>query len=205
MKAQRQPIDRARLVHHLAEQTQFMRASAAAFDAGFEGEAKRMAVAIRILVHDTEQSQSLLRQLDMKTIKFIDTAHEFDPKNLLSHAGLVGMELGPNGARYKALLGNRPNKAMRVTFHDWWNKPVFVDRERNVLTRKDLVTIAANQDGVAHVDPALDARYANLAQALGWQAVSGSSPRFMEGAEAAAIRQITYELLETLDQATAQI
>ena len=36
------------------------------FDAGYEGEAKRLSAVIRLLVHDTSQSKSLLGQLGDK-------------------------------------------------------------------------------------------------------------------------------------------
>lgn len=57
-----------------------------------------------------------------------------------------------------------------MDFADWWTQPVFVDQSGRKLTRKDLVMTAANQDGGAHVDPALNASYAELAKknSLGW-------------------------------------
>jgi hypothetical protein len=64
----------AELECHLAEQLQFLQVSAAAFDAGFEGEAKRLAVVLRILLHDTKSSKSLLGQLGRKGGPFFDTA-----------------------------------------------------------------------------------------------------------------------------------
>ena len=78
------------LQDHLGEQRQFLTASCDAFDNGFEGEGKRLATAIRVLFHDTSSSQSLLKQLGVKDrIQMLDTAHPYDPSNLLSHEGLV--------------------------------------------------------------------------------------------------------------------
>ncbi len=59
----KRPINVVELQAHLAEQLQFLEASADAFDRGFRGEAKRMAATIRILVHQTHRSHSLLGQL----------------------------------------------------------------------------------------------------------------------------------------------
>jgi hypothetical protein len=67
------------LAAHLAEQLQFIEASADAFDKGFEGEAKRLAVTLRVLLHDTKSSRSLLGQLGRKNIDFLDTAIPFNP------------------------------------------------------------------------------------------------------------------------------
>lgn len=57
------PLTPEELQAHLAEQLGFLERSADAFDNGYEDEAKRMATAIRVLVHDTNQSISLLKQL----------------------------------------------------------------------------------------------------------------------------------------------
>jgi len=43
---------------HLEDQIAFLRASADAYDSGFEGETRRIAVAIPVLMHDTRQSTS---------------------------------------------------------------------------------------------------------------------------------------------------
>ena len=54
------------LRRQLDEQQRFIKNSAQSFDDGFEGEAKRLALTIRVLVHDTSQSHSLLSQVDKK-------------------------------------------------------------------------------------------------------------------------------------------
>lgn len=61
------------LQEHFAEQIYFLKASADAFDKGFEGESKRLAVALRVLLHDTPKSKSLLGQLELKDHLFYDT------------------------------------------------------------------------------------------------------------------------------------
>jgi len=61
------------LQQHLRDTIQALELSSRAFDEGFEGEAKRLAAAIRVLVHDTDSSKSLLGQLGQKTISFYDT------------------------------------------------------------------------------------------------------------------------------------
>ena len=54
------------LTPQLEEQLGFLLSSMDAFDAGAKGEAKRMAVALRILLHDRRQSASLLGQVGLK-------------------------------------------------------------------------------------------------------------------------------------------
>jgi hypothetical protein len=195
----KRPLTPTELQEHLTEQIGFLQHSAAAFDAGFDGEAKRLAAVLRTLLHDTPQSHSLVGQLGKKDGDFLDTAVKYDPANLSSHGGLVFIAVGAPRTRYMAMLDDVPMTRF-LPFSDWWNAPVFIDNARNILTRKDLVTIAANQDGGTHVDPALDERYDRLAHknALGYMAVENGTARPMEGPEKAAIRQITHEVLKTL-------
>ena len=53
------------LQDHLTEQIGFLLRSAESYDNGFTDEAKRLAVTIRVLVHDTGKSTSLLKQLKL--------------------------------------------------------------------------------------------------------------------------------------------
>jgi hypothetical protein len=195
----KRPLTATELQAHLADQIAFLKASAASFDSGFEGEAKRLAAVLRILLHDTDRSHSLLNQLNLKNSGFIDTAFELDPTNRSSHGGLVCIALGPPRTRYVAMLDDVP-RTRRLPFSDWWSVSVFVDKERHVFTRKDLVLTAANQDGGAHVDPALNETYYRLSRenALGLMAVENGVARPMEGPEKAAVRQIAHEVLKTL-------
>jgi hypothetical protein len=185
---------------HLREQLRFLEASAASFDGGFEGEAKRLAVTLRVLLHDTKYSKSLLGQLGLIDRKFHDTAPDYNPQNMMTHGGLVSIALGPSSTRYVAMLDNLPGPWKEVDFDKWWNKPVFVDTHHHQLSRKELIMVAANQDGGAHVDPELDVTYAALSKdnALGWIVHDGKGEKPMEGPERAAIRQIAHETLKTM-------
>jgi hypothetical protein len=194
---------KADLRRHLHEHLGFLRSSAASFDAGVLGEAKRLAATTRVLLHDTKQSKSLLGQLGVKgSLRYLDTAYDYNPKNLLGHHGLVGMQLGPAGATYWAPLGTRkpelPSKF--VSFPDWWNKLVIVDRHRARFVRRDLVLALANMDGGAHVDPALDEAYALLTRAnsIGWQAFDNKGTHALADVELYSVRQIAHELIESI-------
>jgi hypothetical protein len=198
---------RTELEAHLDEQLGFLDRSAAAFDAGYEDEAKRLAVILRVLLHDTTQSHSLLEQLGRKNRDFYDTAFDTNPAShgdLVSNptgAGLVAVATGVDAAKYVALLDHAP-WFKSLSFSAWWNAPVLVDRAGRKWTRKDLVLTAANQDGGAHVDPALDETYYKLSRenALGSITVDlvTGVVRPVEGPERAAIRQIAHEVLKTL-------
>lgn len=198
------PQTKEELLVHLENQINFLSASSKAYDKGFEAEAIRLAVAIRILVHETSESKSLLTQLDKKNILFYDTASDFNPKNIMTHIGLAAIMLGgTGGAEYSARLDDIPPHRLnkKVPFSDWWNKIVIVDKERNQFTRKSLVLNVANKDGGAHIDPSIDKEYALLSRfnSMDWKVVVGGveSP-FKNRPELACIRQISHEILKTL-------
>jgi hypothetical protein len=190
--SQRVPQSRPELEQHLDDHLSFLRNSADAYDLGQDGEAKRLAVSIRVLLHDTANSASLLGQLDRLNGNFLSTAIPHDESNLLTHGGLIMM----GGGKYLAMLDDVPIKRW-MPFQDWWNEIVFVDDRKERLSRKQLVLAVANQDGGAHVDPKLNETYARLSRhnSLGWVVTDGKTSKPIPKPERAAIRQIAHEVL----------
>jgi hypothetical protein len=185
----------------LFEQIAFLELSADAYDRGLIGEAKRLAVTLRLLLHQTKSSISLLGQLGLENTSFVDTALPNEHGNVLSYGGLVSIGFNPISGikKYVAPLDNAIS-SKSIEFQEWWTQPVFKDAQGRQLSRRDLVLTAANQDGGAHVDPSLDERYLRLATGdfMGWYAGDAHSGKLLERAEAAAIRQIAHEVLRTL-------
>lgn len=198
MTAKQQQTE-SELERHLADHIGFLRSSADAYDNGQDGEAKRLAVSLRVLCHDSKASHSLLGQLDRLSASFLSTALPHEQGNLSTHGGLVMVAADGAQSRYVAMLDDVPYKRW-LRFEDWWNEVVFVDDRRESLSRKQLVLAVANQDGGAHVDPALDDTYARLARhnSLGWVVSTGTGTQPIPKAERAAIRQIAHEALKTL-------
>jgi len=198
------------LRNHLVENLGFLKASSSSFDAGFYGEAKRLALTIRVLVHDTEKSKSLLYLLGTKAgMGFFDTANDVNSNNFGSHLGLIGTQAIADGkggvsAGYFAPLDEfilgRPNKF--IFFPTWWNKVVIIDSKRNQFSRRELVLALANKDGGGHVDPTLDESYANLSRnnSVGWIFSNGKTKRPLEGVELFSVRQIAYELSKSIER-----
>lgn len=189
---------------HLRDSVGFLNASCASFDSGFLGEAKRLATTIRVLLHDTQNSKSLLGLLGVKnSIKYVTTANIDKPGNILGHHGLVGFRMGPGGPSYWAPLDKGPpNRYSRppCDFAVWWNEEVINDRKGGAFNRRDLVLALANKEGGAHVDPKLDPSYAALTRgnSLGWQVPDGNASRPLGDVELHSARQIAYELLHTI-------
>jgi hypothetical protein len=114
--------------------------------------------------------------------------------------------MSADGASYKAPLGNGPTERYQqspMDFVTWWNDLVIQDNLGNHFSRKDLVLEVANTDGGAHIDAALDANYASLTRdnSLGWISSDGRTERPLTDIELHSIRQVAYELLETLHKA----
>ena len=194
---------RDELLDHLQDQIAFMIQSASSYDNGFEGEAKRLATAIRILVHDTPQSTSLLTQLDKKDILFYSSASNYDPLSLITVNCLTAMRMGPNGADYVAMLDNLPpGRWKKMSFDRWWKREImYRDSARNTFSRKGLVLTVADKEGGAHIDRKLDQAYANLSRfgSLGWKVVMhGVETSFNNTPVFPSIRQIAHEVLRTL-------
>lgn len=203
-------IDKAALRAHLTEQVAFLRASCRAFDQGEVAEAKRIAVQLRVLLHDTRRSRSLLSQLGSGfNWRFADTAFPFNPRNMLGHHGLVSIKIEntpPTGkASYEPLCESTRGLSLFVPFRVWWATAiVFRDSQGALFTRKDVVLTVANQDGGAHVDPELDGAYAALSKenSLGWQfKVDDEDVPWPSNPVPASIRQVGHEVLITLEAA----
>ena len=197
------------LKQHLKDTVEALQLSSHAFDNGFEGEAKRCAAAIRVLVHGTSYSTSLLHQLGLKQASFYDTSVPYNPKTVITYSGLTAINITPEGSAHIAPLdGLPPGHTPRwVTFDEWWDGLIFVDQGGMRTSRKDLILAVANKDGGAHVDPILDKKYANLSRlnSLGWRFSSPKGDAPLEGPEKAAVRQITHELLKSLNPEMPEI
>lgn len=198
---------------HLKEQIDFLQRSAKAYDEGYTSEAKRLATTLRILLHDTTQSKSLLTLLGRKKMKFYNTAMEYDsglaPNMKLLLIIIRGHSDNGQGdyfddAYFKPPLDNCPNTDVnrKISFLQWWNQIVIIDQKKNKFSRKDLVLAVSNKDGGAHIDPKLNDRYADLTRfnSLGWYLISNNIKKnFSTNPELASVRQICHEVLKSLN------
>lgn len=195
------PQTKEELEQHFKDHLEFLQSSAEAFDRGHKSEAKRLAVSLRVLLHDTCSSTSLLKQLNRKDSSFINTAIPVETESATSHCGLAMISATNYSAEYIAPLDNAIIGANTwIPFTEWWNATVFIDKEKRTISRKELVLKISNQDGGAHVDPQLDEKYAALSRhnALGWVQTDSENEKPLEGPERAAVRQIAHEVLKSL-------
>lgn len=183
---------------HLEEQLRFLESSCESYDKDFDGEAKRLAATIRVLLHDTSSSKSLLGQLNKKGIEFLDTASENKHGNVYSFSALTAMHSGPSGSKYVPKL--ETGKTKFTPFEQWWNTIIFVDKDGVTISRRELILSVANKDGGSHIDPVLDEKYGKLSRhgSLNWMVVTPQGSKPMQAPERAAVRQIAHEVLRTL-------
>jgi hypothetical protein len=191
-----------RLEQHLYEQIHFLELSCISFDSGFIHESKRIATTIRVLLHDTNSSTSLLSQLNLKhKLGFYDTCLDFNPNNKITSNGLIMISVGSE-AKYLAPLANSPiGLSVLKPFEDWWDKLVFANPAGVGYTRADLIKLLANKEGGSHVDPNLNKAYQKLktGEFLEVSYLSDGTTTPITDAEAFAVRQIAFELIQSLN------
>jgi len=187
----------------LLEQLQHLANSCASYDSGQKSEAIRIATVVRVLVHDTKSSTSLLSHLNSKGILLLSTVTG-KPDPAMKHFHGMGMaRVDPDGRRELIPSFSLPLRSS-IPADSWWNEIVFVLETGEVLTRKSIVLAAANQDGGAHVDLKVSSGYRALATdgaagtytrdtGAGYALVSASDAHLV------ALRQMGYELLNSSD------
>ncbi len=186
---------------HLQKQLRFLARSCESFDAGFLDEAVRVATTIRILVHQTKSSISLLKHLNATTINLLSTTDEAPPDTLYKMS-MGTISIGSDGVKYFPTLGEGGYIA-HIPVSKWWDQVVIVsDRVR--LSRRKIVLAAANQDGGAHVDSKLNPEYKALAEAgfagTAFRATDELHTEMaLEGTHHICLRQMGYELLNSPD------
>lgn len=163
------------------EQWDFLLSSAIAFDLGRQHEAKRLAVTVRVLAHDTPASTSLLALLEAKDKMLWLSSGHVNPANLLTTNGLTKMRVAAleGGAMEYSYEHKTAEDVLAlphkwVDFDTWWKQPVIKDNQGREYTRRSIVLMLANKSGGAHID-----RPKTVDQALidggdfGWVIVQG--------------------------------
>ncbi len=170
-----------------------------------------ISTAIRVLVHDTKFSISLLSHLGKKNVLFLSTNHVH--QNQPIHLGLVrrinvGVNDGKGGeAKYWPLCDERyfsaPKESQFIEFNAWWNEEKVFESVESSLTRRDLILSVANKDGGAHFETKVQKKYDDFRHSWsGGSTLVGNNSGHLRGYDNMpiypAVRQIGHELLSTL-------
>lgn len=154
------------------------------FDKGDVDYALEIATKIRLLLHDTRRSSSLLAQIyesssvcffsetpflssqypytqeEVSNTKFTRTGLVFYKARIENHSqSLFYAESHPH-------LGQAKN-TMWTDFNTWWEKDIMLIVASNIpYTRKMIITYVSNKLGGAHIDPKIDTHIQNLLENL---------------------------------------
>ncbi|KST49673.1 hypothetical protein NE256_13100 [Enterococcus faecium] len=195
----------------LNEQYHFLLQSASQFDKGNFFEAKRLATTSRVLLRDTRNSASLLKQLGVKdSLLYYNTSLFI--KDVVLYSGPVTIATIPNKLNgqyfntYWPLFdeyGPSPTLVPLLSFDHWYNTKMLINGIDS-FTRKEIIGYLADQDGGAHIDAEIDKKYHNLKQSvysMSMQQLNTFSKNLpFENLHYALMRQIAHELIVTLNK-----
>lgn len=182
---------------HLRRQLGYIQKSCEAYDAGDDAEALRVATALRILIHQTMNSDSLLSQMGINNIiRLLSTIKPVSATEGVADGVSV---LSPRGNRLvHPSLGSSGHSEF-LAVDDWWNQAVF-SRENKTITRKDMVLLGANKDGGAHVDKRIGGKGKMLREGGFWvDGVIRGKAIDMGDFHLVGLRQFGYEILNSPD------
>lgn len=184
---------------HLRRQLEYLRRSCELYDAGHLDEAIRLAVAIRVLIHDTDKSKSLFRQMGVKEQLKLVTSFGLVkklPKNFQPVSIFPLFASSDEGGSSAPFPMPTPHILMSVS--EWWEEAVWM--QKSTLTRKDIILNTANKEGGAHVQTAPPEIIQELRQGLSQVnslKVNGVEVGSPDNYHLILIRQFAHELLNS--------
>ncbi len=211
----KKPFTPPELLESLKEQISFLQSSNTLFDSGNLIEAKRLALTLRILLHDTNQSHALIPRID-NSLLFLNTSSSRNSNGIkMFFSGLTSEQLNhepgkPLEFKFVPKLDSFPpsSQPLYQDFTHWWNESVIIDEEENQFSRADLILFVANQDGGAHVDREVPTDYYELSRKnkTGIQLYTGNpvEPESMVYRDIdsrphyPSIRQISHEVIQSI-------
>lgn len=190
-------------------QLRALEASCAGYDAGNVWESVRLATSVYTLVSDGgRKNQSIVTRLGLRRkILFLASGPKIEGSNVLMYQPLVALRLqrhpdNSRSATYGPLLGAQPENHRWVRRDEWWNSDQIYRNGPMTMTRKRLVFTLRNQEGGSHFGAITDASYVGYAINPAWTFKPADGPSHkVHGIEHATMRQIAWELLETLKAA----
>ncbi len=165
------PRTKDELFSELQTQIRFLQDECKQYDLGNIEYSKKIAVTIRILLHDTRNSVSLLRQIESAFVYDRPDFIDISTKDLMNkgQTDFVSSSLceynlehfidSPPVLTPRAIGINSNNHYHFRSFKTWWERLYVIQIDRtNFLSRKDIITLIADTNGGAHVDPNIDER-----------------------------------------------
>jgi hypothetical protein len=191
----------------IAKQLNFIVSSCRLYDEGRYEESLRIAVAARVLFHNTKASKAIIGgHYEVKDLKLVSTTM-FSPKVPIKESHFLGfIGLCPSIGGFRPYLNDSSRKE-QIPWKLWWaEEPIMaLPKTQERITRRQIILACANKDGGAHVDKVKPAEYQRLDDGMGLEVlVTFRGKDKMEKvklryANIAALRQIGHEILNSQD------
>jgi hypothetical protein len=196
----------------LQQQIHFLQNSCKQFDYGDEGESLRIATTLRVLLQDTQYSQSLLKQIGVKDkLLFVDSASPIEPVKsgrmhnghetfvISAMPGLFAITPTVKGMKLVAPLDESEYARGLVSFDEWWTNGCIPGHNNVRHSRSWLLKEMANKEGGVHIDPEITRGYSELrSTSMGMVVTANGVDGFINSPADVSMRQIAWEVLETL-------
>jgi hypothetical protein len=181
-------------------QLDYIHRSCKLFDSGYDDEAYRIATHIRAIVHDTNNSTSIIKNLGKESIKLYSLIKPITARPT-AYINIGSMGICANGLDIvpKHRAPTYHESACEMQFHEWKSQiiSIYADTE---ITRVGVILGAANKDGGAHADPKYKKDYRAIVEGLGICNISDPGEEKwtqIKGLEKIAIRDIAFEILNS--------
>lgn len=168
----------------------------------------RIATTVYTVVHDASNRQkSLLTHADAKSgMQFLASAPPINPKNILASVPLAFVRMNTaSGATVLPALDEFKEKHRWIGFTRWWkDEPIYsAGTNSRLLSRMNLTFALRNKEGGSHWDAQVhDESYVDLStKQRTFFLAEGAKATPVLGYEQASMRQIGWELLESLTRA----
>lgn len=191
--------------NHLTKQFGFLETSCREYDVGNIDEAIRLALAMRVIFHNTTHSRSLLAYLEATTTPMLSTCGKrrgTNPDALWPGFVSIDLNVAEITVTARPHLGTMPSRHRVVPFSAWWDgEDVYCGSGRRIR-RNRLICDAANKDGGAHVDPSLPSDYDWMINGahIRFSRVSPSGEKvedWLAYPHLACLRQMAFEVLNS--------
>ena len=208
------PRSREEILGRLSYHRKALNVLSELFDRGEPLAALGLAVSVYQIVHDSSnRDRSLLTQLGLRAgLRFVASAPPADLSNplrqdVLTYKRIVMTERGAVGS-YQPILGEGWADQRLIQFHRWWEQErIYLDGDA-WMNRRKLTFTLRSQEGGTHYDAEIKNPYFEKMSTKGLttpMVLSESNPpQPILAAEFAAMRQVAWELGETLDRAAIE-
>jgi len=188
----------------LTEKLDELQTLGASYDAGKIWQAKYLAAAVfQLMSH--EGNVPILQQLKIrKTLAYVDSRHPMMfTKYSTFMAPLTAFRMGDGDISVVPMcsLAITPDWLRTVKLNDWWNGDILETSRGKRITRRNLIKLVRNKDGGGHFDPKIDdADYQDTKTDFDphIRISSPAGPKPLQGVHLATVRQIAWELEQTL-------